>query len=374
MARRAWISAAAVLVLVGVFGGCPQDALLDATPNANDPNVAASETPAAETPRNERPGVNPLAPMPVIPEYHSLRSADHWVDPFGNVGWYSNPADGIPIPGPGEITVTPAQSADTARTSTYGNRFASVEAAVEFAARQFDAVAHVYGLFGELGNPKFWVEPLTYTQWGRCPHVQLLSGETTTIVSLGFGEGCSGPSTGGEIVVGFAGQLVYQEPTPAAAYVTSNLTIDGRSIIPHLVHPRIHEALPVLMSVELSFIEGVQLEGPCDFETSGVGRAAGDAVVDIRQSYVFEYVAADFEVGDLVHSLDLQAHSVRVRPAAHVNFVPDVGELEFPVVLPDGAHYLSIVFSADSPTTGVVSVSVDNSPPIDLTLPADLLD
>ena len=188
MRPTALFAAVPLLTLLASLGGCPQS---DGTETGTTPDSdtdalpAPSPTTGDQGPDGRRPGVNPLAPMPVPIEIPQLRSADrYWTNAAGRVGWFSDPADGAPLPGADEVVggVPPVRQAAEKRT----NDFADPTAALEFAARQFDAVARVFSLYGEMGSPSFWYEPLMLTQWGKCPRVTVISGETTAIIPLQY--------------------------------------------------------------------------------------------------------------------------------------------------------------------------------------------
>lgn len=372
------LAAAMLLALSGNLGGCPQgDATQVETDLSSDANALtpAPTTPTSELPTDRRPGVNPLAPMPVPVEVPPLRPGDtYWTNAQGRIGWFSDPADGVPVPGPDEtLNGTPPDPPPAPETR--GRDFVDPSAALEFAVRQFDAVARVFSLFGELGNEKFWYEPMMMTSWGRCPRATVLSGQTTSIAAFRFGGGCAAPSIGGETGVGSCGYIIYPDPTPAATYVTDDVTIGGRSVRPHLRHPRISASLPVLMNATLDITDnGVSVSGPCDFELVGVGRAVGDLLLHILPDYVFEFEHGALTVTGALRAADLAIAGLRTQPALHGNFIPDVGTLRFTATLADGPHRVVIMYRAGSPIDGVVQASLDGGDYFDYTLPADLLE
>jgi hypothetical protein len=380
MRSAALLAAVFVIVLGAIPGGCPQpndgQAETGSDADGNVPTNPAA-APADQTPVDRRPGVNPLAPMPVPIEVPPLRPPEvYWTNSQGRAGWFSDPADGVPIPGPDEVLgETPLAPIPTQVPETRASGFVDPGAALEFGARQIDALARVFSLFGELGSTSFWYEPLMSMNWGRCPRAAIISGETISIVAFKYGGGCATPSIGGEMAVGSCGNIIYPAPTPAATYVTDDVTIGGRSIRPHLVHPRISASLPVLMNATITNVDdGVVVQGPCDFETVGVGRAAGELLLHIGPDYVFDFEHAALDVTNAARSAQFSFAALRTQPARHGNFVPDAGTLQFTASLADGAHVLVLMYRAASPIDGVVQASVDGGEYFSYTLPADLLE
>ena len=250
-----------------------------------------------------------------------------------------------------------------------------VEAAVDFVMTQFVTAAEVFGTLGELGSPNLDFNPYQTYEWGTCPVARVAVGEEAigTLISLDFGDGCSAPSTAGEVVVGAGGGLNYVEGEPPAV-IFAYLTIDGREVVNQVPYPDdASDDNAIMVGTFTLHDAGLRLEGTCDFAVDGVGGTAGDLAVEFGRNYTQTYPQADLTFTSDSDEQAATLTTVRVSPALYGNFLPDQGTATFTVEASDGAHAVEVQFTTRTPTEGIVTVRVDGGEPFEHVLPPGLL-
>jgi hypothetical protein len=354
----AWVAG----ILLACLGGCPSTAsrsdetlLLagegDSATNG-DATIQGDSATAGDTPADASTGSSTPASTGWVGLLYPLRPAS--TDSAGQDSAAGSGAD---------------SSAGAAAAPTLDD---PILAAVDFVMTQFVTAAEVFGTLGELGSPNLNFNPYQAYEWGTCPIVRVAVGENAigTLIGLDFGDGCSAPSTAGQVIVGEGGGLNYTEGQPPSV-IFAYVTIDGHEVVNLLPYPADGSGNDAIMigTMTLSGL-GLDFTGTCGFEVEGIGGTAGSLVLNFGSNYTQTYGQADFTFTD---GNDQQAATfvgVSVAPALHGNFLPDSGTATFTVSAADGPHTVEVQFTASTPAQRIVYVSIDGGAPFSHTLPS----
>jgi hypothetical protein len=347
-------------VLVACLGGCPaatnpsDGALLPTDPNSSADSTTvqggsatADDTSAADA---NDPATSASQPGPSEP-FPLLYRPPHTFDSAGQ----------------GDAADTGTSGAAPAG----GTSQATILDAVDFVATQFVTAAEVFGTLGELGSPNLNFAPYQEYEWGTCPVVRVAVGEDAIgiLLSLDFGDGCSAPSTAGEVVVGTGGGMDYTEGDPPAV-IFAYLTIDGHEVQNLLPYPEDTTSGNAIMTGTFTLHDqGLQLAGTCDFAVKEIGGTAGDLVLDFGRNYTQTYTQADLTFSADGRQQAATLTAVSVAPALYGNFLPYVGSATFTVSAADGPHTVEVQFTTATPVQRVVEVRVDGGEPFAYRLP-----
>lgn len=346
--------------ILTVLGGCPA---VDQTANETDlrttDGVSGSQHAATTPPANAASddSTDETVTMTGAPgSGNGVTGYSGTVINYGTGGPTTTSASGSGRTGTGGST-TSTESAEPNDASGDPNLALP---AVDFVALRFVTAAAVFSAYGDLGDARLNLEPNTMFEWGVCPRVSIASGDAESLISFDFGTGCAASCAGGDTVIGSNGEIYWRHDYPAAVYVVDGFTVDGRVVIPYLLHPQINPSLPDIMNANMTFhATGVTLTGPCDFGVSAVGRTSGNLTLQIERQYVLTFTIANwtFDGNSQVGSATFAG--MVVRPAVYGNLRPDAGIATFTATLGDGSHTVEVEFGAQTPVDGTVYVSVD---------------
>ncbi|MBC8143613.1 MAG: hypothetical protein H7Y38_19455 [Armatimonadetes bacterium] len=198
---------------------------------------------------------------------------------------------------------------------------------------------------------------------GEYPKISVDRTETGFVLTVDYGTTPVVTPNGNEITGVFTLTRSRVEKTGTLAF--SNVTINGRSITGSVS----------LTRLEVSR-ESVSATRTYDITVGGVGRSVGSSdTVAERETRLFTVLTGSsvFTDAETGKSITTVPANLVINPTVNRNFVPQSGSrsITYPVTVGNRTVNVTAVatFSAQSPTTGIVSVSVNGATAQDYTLP-----
>ena len=235
---------------------------------------------------------------------------------------------------------------------------AAQQAAVNSVVGQLDAFSAVLGTFAPLGNSQLNLDNIgVIGSFGTCPQVSFVRSETTAIININFGAGCSGPATAGKTVSGALNVNVTRQ-SRSAVFQFVSLTVDGHSIS------------GTASATLAPTADGVTLTGTCDI-TTGAGEVSGNFTAHITSTGVLTLDAQNLLFASAAATYQVTLASVVIDPTGNGNFVPESGSASVTVPNESGAGTvtLTITFSSQTPVNGTVQVTVGSGRAITYQIP-----
>lgn len=221
-------------------------------------------------------------------------------------------------------------------------------AAIDAAFNDMVAFYTFFGSVNELTEARLAIDVLPQIDlFGDCPRVSLVNDGTTAVIAFDFKTGCGTGATGGLTVAGGLSITVTlaSRTTVIESKATNMLTIDGVSYEGKLTFTQTRSGGTVTLTGQS---DGVTIDG--------VGEVSGDLVVTINQGGRIT-VEGTLTVDDGSTMRAVTLDGVEVDPVSNGNFLPSAGAMAFA----EGSSEIVVTFSADTPTTREVQVSINGS-------------
>ncbi len=221
----------------------------------------------------------------------------------------------------------------------------AVNEAVALVAEQLVTAAAALGTCTPLADPRIDLGVNKYGSWGQCPVIAYVSGSLYAAIHVDYGDaGCSAPFMAGRWVIGGGGTIIVQS-THTADVRFLDLVVGGRAVSGGL-------------KATLANGGGIaRLSGTCVIDTAGVGRTAGELAVTLSQDGALILSSGELAMDDGGARYTVTPAGVAIDPVANGNFVPGGGSVAF--AIGGVAESVVMTFTAESPQTGTVLVSVD---------------
>jgi hypothetical protein len=347
-----------MLLALALAGGCPsatERAALDAsdasTTAANPDRSGSSATAGAEDVTSETATTESTPPSYDWGALAQTPSGSGGSGGAGGGSGGSQGAGGGGSSGEGAGGGTSGSSGNGGNSPTPGRLATGIETAVDAVVPQIEAAAAALGVLTALADARCTLAPNSQDEYGVCPTTRWAASAENALVAVDYGAGCRSAATAQEFFVGNLAMVVPRSTYEAELEYVA-FRVDGRTVTGHFV-------------VQLTaFGGGVATAGDCEINTSGLGTTSGQFGLS---------AAAPGGTFQLAGSLDLGGYgsdvAVSVNPVGHENFIPQGGTLAFSAVDGGASHAVVVTFTAGSPVTGVVLVSVDGGAAVEYQAP-----
>lgn len=236
---------------------------------------------------------------------------------------------------------------------------AEQEAAVEAVTLLLNDLAAAFSGLKEMANPESY--PTDSASFGTCPVVSASRDGTTWTIGLDYGDGCTNEYYGDATVSGQVTAVVDAEA------LTVEITFEAFSVDESTVDGTLSATLLSRPSDQLPFA----IEASVDLETDN-GLIVGTVTVFISSSdgeitlTDGQFTLVDNDDTAYVVSVD----ELVIDPQEHGNLIPEEGTASFELAtgVGDLTVLVTITFTEESPSTGVVLVTVGDAEPVEYTL------
>jgi hypothetical protein len=278
---------------------------------------------------------------------------------------------GTPSPTPDPVQPSPIPSNDNNDQSTPPDESSDLtreqKEGIDEVLTDVQALAGAYGTLDSLTDTQLdWTALLNQrrtTLFGSCPQVSIDASTSGIGLVFDFGTtGCTSIATGGKTVSGSASISVSPDSTYLAAIDFNDLTIAGQA-----VSGGIDAGLEVNS-------DGVLIDGSCSITTAEVGTVSGEAGVLLGRDGTISIVTASlaFVDADGAPAFDVTLDDIVVDAVVNQSVIPESGTASFEIPNPGpGPETWTVVitFTAESPTTHTVLVSIEGAPAFEYEFP-----
>lgn len=223
---------------------------------------------------------------------------------------------------------------------------AAQQADINLSIPQIDDLAvALAGLGGLVNNQIDFSNLPAISAIDGCPDVFILGNNDAFVLSLDFGTGCAGAKTANLTFSGIIALQPFSRTTRSGSLNFENFVINGTAI----------DGAGTL-TIAGTAATGLTFTGSVDL-TIGAASVEGTITVLITQAGVITINATDLQLSDGTNAFVVDLSNVVVDPAGNNNFVPEAGT----ATVGTGRGALEISFTAQTPQTGVVQVSIGGS-------------